>query len=62
MDKFHREKFTLWKFKMEMVLASIDLWNIIDESKEVPPSNADPKVLKKYQRHVKKPCPSSASN
>ena len=26
-----------------------------------PPSNTDPKMLKIYQRHVKKPYPSSAS-
>ena len=45
MDKFYREKFSLWKFKMEMVLAFVDLWDIVDGSKEAPPSNADPKVL-----------------
>jgi hypothetical protein len=31
----------------------IDLWDIVDGSEEPPPSNADPKVLKKYQRRVK---------
>ena len=53
-DKFHGEKFSLWKFKMEMALASVDLWDIVDGSEKAPPSDADPKVLKEYQRRVKK--------
>jgi hypothetical protein len=48
MDKFHKEKCSLWKFKIEMVLASMDLWDIVDKSKKAPPSNAYPKVLKEY--------------
>ena len=32
----------------------MDLWNIMDGSEEPPPLNADSKVLKEYQRHVKK--------
>jgi hypothetical protein len=44
----------LWKFKIEMLSASMDLWDIIDESEEAPPSNADPKVKKEYERRVKK--------
>jgi hypothetical protein len=39
---------------MEIVLAFVDLWDIVDKSKKVPPSKADPKVLKEYQRRVKK--------
>ncbi|KAH8962822.1 hypothetical protein BDL97_05G121000 [Sphagnum fallax] len=53
-DKFNGENFSLWKFKMEMVLASMDLWEIVEGSEEAPPSNADPKIIKEYQRHVKK--------
>ncbi len=53
-DKFNGENFNLWKFKMEMVLASMDLWEIVDGSKEAPPSNVDPKVIKEYQRCAKK--------
>ena len=41
MDKFHREKFSLSKFIMEMVLASMDLWNIVDGFKKAPVCNAD---------------------
>ena len=37
-----------------MLLASMDLWNIVDRSKEILPSNVDPNVKKAYQRHVKK--------
>lgn len=37
-----------------MFLASIDLWDIIYESKEVPIFNVDTKVKKKYQRSIKK--------
>jgi hypothetical protein len=47
-DKFHGERFSLWKFKMEVVFASMDLWNIVDKFEEAPPSTADPEVLKEY--------------
>jgi hypothetical protein len=53
-DKFNGENFNLWKFKMEMVLASMDLWEIVDRSAEAAPSNADPKIIKEYQRSAKK--------
>ena len=53
MHKFHGEKFSHWKFKMKMVLASMDLWDILDRSDKAP-SNADPNVLKEYQRRIKK--------
>ena len=53
-DKFNGDNFNPWKFEMEMVLASMDLWEIVDDSEEAPPSNADAKVMKDYQRRVKK--------
>jgi hypothetical protein len=53
LNKFHEERFSLSKFKMEMILASIDLWDIVDGSDKASPSNTDPKVFKEYQRHVK---------
>ena len=31
-----------------MLLFFMDFWDIVDGSKEAPPSNADPKVLLKY--------------
>jgi hypothetical protein len=61
-DKFNGENFNLWKFKMEMVLASMDLWEIVDGSKEAPPSNSDPKVIKEYQRRAKKAMSTIAIN
>ena len=39
---------------MEMVLAFMDLWNTVDRYAKAPFSNANPKVLKEYQRYVKK--------
>jgi hypothetical protein len=61
-DKFNGENFNLWKFKMEMVLASMDLSEIVDGSEEAPPFNADPKVIKEYQRRVKKAMSTIAIN
>ena len=52
--KFHGEKFNLRKFKIEMLSASMDLWDIIVGSVEAPPSNADPKVKNVYERRVRK--------
>lgn len=54
MDKFHGERFNLWMFKMKMVLAFVDLWDILNRSEKAPPSNVDSKVLKEYQVRVKK--------
>ncbi len=34
-DKFNGENFNLWKFKMEMVLASMDLWEIVEDNTSV---------------------------
>jgi transposase InsO family protein len=53
-DKFKGENFNLWKFKMEMVLASMDLWEIVDDSEEAPADDADTKVKKDYDRRAKK--------
>ena len=47
-DKFNGEDFNTWKFKSEMGLVSVDLWDIVNESKEGPPFNIDPKVRKDY--------------
>ena len=49
-DKFNGENFSLWKFKMEMVLASCDLRDIIDESEGAPPSDVDVKNLRSGPR------------
>lgn len=36
-DKFNGDNFSLWKFKMEMLLESVDLWETV-EGTEKPPS------------------------
>ena len=48
------DKFNGKKFKIKMLLACINIWDILDGFKEPPPFNANPKVLKEYQRCVKK--------
>lgn len=53
MDNFNGERCSVWKFKTEMVLASLDLWNITDESKKALPSNTDLKVVQEGQKYVK---------
>ena len=53
-NKFNGGKFNILKFEIKMLLASMDLWNIMDRFEQPPPSNVDPKVLKEYQRCVKK--------
>ena len=52
-DKFNGGNFNLWKFQIKMLLAYKNLWDITDGYEETPPSNANPKMLKEYQRHVK---------
>ena len=54
MNKFYGERTSLWKFKMEMFLASMNLWDIVNESKKALPSNANRKVLKEFLMHIKK--------
>ena len=53
-DKFNGENFNIWKFKLDMNLAFVELWDIVDESKEVPCSNFNSKVKRKQERRVKK--------
>jgi transposase InsO family protein len=53
-DKFNGENFGLWKFRMEMVLSSMDLWEIVDETESPPPADGDPLVVKEYNRRAKK--------
>ena len=53
-DKFNGENFGLWKFRMEMVLASMDLWEIVEETEEPPSKDGDAKEIKEYNRRAKK--------
>lgn len=52
-DKFNGENFSLWKFKMEMVLSSKELWDIVDGSEEPPPSSSDVKERKAFEKRAK---------
>ena len=52
-DKFNGDNFSLWKFKMEMVLASKELWDIVEGSEVAPPSSVDEKDKKAYDKRVK---------
>ena len=53
-DKFNKGRFNFWKFKIKMLLAFMDLWDIMDGSEKSPSFNVDSKVLKVYQGSVKK--------
>ena len=53
-DKFNGDNFSLWKFKMEMILSAKDLWDIVDQSEPPPPSTADEKDKKYYERRFKR--------
>jgi hypothetical protein len=53
-NKFHGLNLNLWKFKINILLGSMNLWNIMDGPEKTPPSDVDPKVLRDYQRCVKK--------
>lgn len=46
-DKFNEKNFNFGKFKLEMVLASVDILG-------TPPFNVDPKVKNEYEMHAKK--------
>lgn len=52
-EKFKGENFNIWKFKLKMGLASVDLWDIVDEFVAPPPSNTDKKAKKKYKKRAK---------
>ena len=51
-DKFNGENFTLWKFKMEMIFAEKDLWEIVESTEAAPPSTAVEKVKKAYEKRT----------
>lgn len=49
-DKFNGKNFNLYRFKSEMVLATKDLWKIVDSSKLRPPSTANDNNKKAYEQ------------
>ena len=42
------------ELKMEMALVSMDVRDIVDGFKKIPPFNVDPKLLQEYQRCIRK--------
>jgi hypothetical protein len=52
-DKFNGENFSIWKFKMEMVLSAKELWDIVDGSEDPPSSDADVKDKKAFDKRAK---------
>src|SRR5579875_408018 len=54
LEKFNGTNFNLWKFKMNLALSSMDLWEIVEGTEEAPPSDASEKDKKEYKRRVKK--------
>lgn len=53
-EKFRGNNFYHWKVKMELLLASLDLWDIVDESEDPPSLDASPKDHKDFKRREKK--------
>ena len=49
-DKFNRENINFWKFKLEIRLVFMDLWGIMNDSEEAPPSNIHSKLKKQIQK------------
>ena len=47
------KKNSMYKLKINILLASIDLWDIVDGPEVVSSSNADSKVKREYQSHIK---------
>ena len=53
-DKFDGVNFHLWKFKMEMVMAERELWDIVEGSEQFPHFTTNPRVIQAYNRREKK--------
>lgn len=53
-ENLRGENFYHWKIKIELLLASLDLWNIVDESKEAPIIDVDMNEKKEFKCRKKK--------
>lgn len=60
-EKFRGDNFYHWKKKMELLLASLDLWDIVDESKDPLSDNANIEV-KEYKHRERKAFEMIATN
>ena len=54
LDKFGGDNFNVYKFKLEMVMSTKDLWEIMEGSELLSPSTASDEVKKAYERRCKK--------
>jgi hypothetical protein len=53
-NNFGGENFNLYKLKLEMVMSTKDLWEIVEGSELPPSSIASDEVKKAYERRCKK--------
>jgi hypothetical protein len=49
-DKFNGDNFSLFKFKMEMILAEKDLWDIVVGTEKAPSIESDEKVISAFKK------------
>jgi hypothetical protein len=61
-EKFRGDNFHVWKAKIELLLSTLDLWKIVDESEEAPGEEASSKVRKDYHKREKKALGTIAMN
>ena len=54
LDKFSGDNFNLYKLKLEMVMSTKDLWEIVEGSELLRPFTASDEVNKTYERRCKK--------
>ena len=50
-DKFNGENFSLFKFKMEMILDEKDLWDLVEGTEIAPPTGSDEKLILAFKKH-----------
>ena len=49
-DKFNGENFSLFKFKMEMILDEKDLWDLVEGTEIAPPTGSDEKLILAFKK------------
>ena len=49
-DKFNNQNFNLWKFKIKIMMASMDLWYIVNEYEEPRPSKCGSQSVEGVQK------------
>ena len=49
-DKFNGKNFSLFKFKMEMILDEKDLWDLVEGTEIAPPTGSDEKLILAFKK------------